>query len=55
MEKDVIEKARTSCKNADFEPSGHFLDVRKKVELGSGAVREVDDIALFGGKSNLLR
>ena len=42
----VIEKARISCKNADFEPSDHFLDVRKMVELGLGTVREVDDIAL---------
>ena len=42
----VIEKAKISCENADFEVSDHFLDVRKKVELGSGAVREVDDIAL---------
>ena len=42
----VIEKARTSCKNADFEPSDHFLDVRKMVELGSGTFREIEDIAL---------
>ena len=42
----VIEKAKISCENADFEPLDHFLDVRKKVELGSGAFREVEDIAL---------
>ena len=42
----VIEKAKISCKNADFELSDHFLDVRKMVELGMGTVREVDDIAL---------
>ena len=41
----VIEKAKMSCKNADFESSDHFLDIRKKVELGLGTVREVDDIA----------
>ncbi len=42
----VIEKAKISCKNADFEPSDHFLDIRKKVVLGSGAFREIEDIAL---------
>jgi len=42
----VIEKAKVSCKNADFEVSDHFLDIRKKVGLGSGAIREIDDIAL---------
>lgn len=42
----VIEKAKTSCKASGFEPSDHFLDVRKMVELGSGANREIDDIAL---------
>jgi len=31
---------------ADFATSDHFLDVRKMVELGSGAIREIDDIAL---------
>lgn len=42
----VIEKAKTSCDNAGYESHDHFLDVRKMVELGSGAKREVDDIAL---------
>lgn len=42
----VIEKAKISCKNADFELTDHFLDVRKMVELGLGTVREIDDIAL---------
>lgn len=42
----VIEKARTACKASGFDPADHFLDVRKMVELGSGAVREIDDIAL---------
>ena len=38
----VIEKAKISCKKAGFEVSEHFLDVGKKVELGSGAVRTTD-------------
>jgi len=42
----VIDKAKISCKNAGFEPSDHFPDIRKKVKLGMGMVREVDDIAL---------
>jgi DNA-damage-inducible protein D len=42
----VIGKAVTACQNAGYEPSDHFLDVTKKVELGSGAVREIEDIAL---------
>jgi len=40
----VVGKAKISCKNADFELSDHFLDIRKKVKLGFGAVREVDDL-----------
>ena len=42
----VIEKAQTACKNAGYEPADHFLDVRKMVSLGSGAEREIEDIAL---------
>ncbi len=42
----VIDKAVISCHTAGYEPSDHFLEVTKMVELGSGAVREVDDIAL---------
>lgn len=42
----VVEKAKTACKSSGFGSIDHFLDVRKMVELGSGAVREIDDIAL---------
>lgn len=42
----VIDKAKVSCKNAGFEPLDHFPDVSKKVELGMGKFRDVDDIAL---------
>ena len=42
----VIEKARTSCQAAGYDATDHFLDVRKMVELGSGATRAVEDIAL---------
>jgi DNA-damage-inducible protein D len=42
----VIEKAITSCNNTGYGPADHFLEVRKMVDVGSGAKREIDDIAL---------
>jgi DNA-damage-inducible protein D len=42
----VIEKAKTSCKNSGYDPGDHFARARKMVDLGSGAKREIDDIAL---------
>ncbi|MBN1818734.1 MAG: hypothetical protein JW828_15335 [Sedimentisphaerales bacterium] len=42
----VIDKAITACQNAGYEPRDHFLGLRKMVELGSGAKRQIDDIAL---------
>ena len=42
----VIEKAKISCNTAGYESSDHFLDVGKMVSLGSGAQREISDVAL---------
>lgn len=42
----AIDKAKTACTNAKQEVSDHFLDVRKMVDLGSGAKREIEDIML---------
>jgi len=42
----VIEKAKTACKNSGQNVSYHFVDVNKMIDLGKGAKREVDDIAL---------
>lgn len=42
----VIDKAITACRTAGYDPADHFLDVTKMVDLGSGAKREIDDIAL---------
>ena len=42
----VIDKAITACQNSGYDPKDHFLDIRKMVDLGSGAKREIDDIAL---------
>lgn len=42
----VIDKAITSCQNAGYEPQDHFAGIIKMVDLGSGAKREITDIAL---------
>jgi DNA-damage-inducible protein D len=42
----VIDKARTACVTSGYEPSDHFLDVGKMIDLGKGATRQIDDIAL---------
>ena len=42
----VIDKAKEACENVGQLLSDHFIDVNKKVELGSGAFREIDDIML---------
>lgn len=42
----VIEKAKSACENSDVPVEDHFVDVNKMVALGSGSMREVDDIAL---------
>jgi DNA-damage-inducible protein D len=42
----VIDKAITACQNAGYDPRDHFAHVSKMVDLGSGAKREIDDIAL---------
>lgn len=42
----VIDKAKTPCNTAGYNVADHFLDIRKMVTVGSGAQREIDDIAL---------
>ena len=42
----VISKAKAACENVGQPISDHFIDVNKKVDLGSGAQREVDDVML---------
>ena len=42
----VIEKAKISCKNSEQKIQDHFVDVTKKVKIGSEAEREIDDIML---------
>jgi len=42
----VIDKAKIACQTAGHSIADHFPDVRKMVDIGSGAEREIDDIAL---------
>jgi len=42
----VIDKAKSSCVAAGHNHEDHFADVSKKVILGSGAEREIDDLVL---------
>jgi DNA-damage-inducible protein D len=42
----VIEKAKIACRNSGIAIDDHFADVGKMVGVGSGAKREIDDIAL---------
>ena len=42
----VIEKAKKACFNSGVEVPHHFPDIRKMIELGKGAQREIDDVAL---------
>lgn len=44
--KQVIEKARVACESSGYEPSDHFSRVGNMVQIGSGAVREVEDFHL---------
>ena len=42
----VVEKAKAACENAGEKVSDHFVEVNKMVDLGSGAQRELEDMAL---------
>ncbi len=42
----VVDKAITACQNAGYNPRDHFVGINKMVTLGSGARREIEDIAL---------
>lgn len=43
---DAIERAKEACINAGTDPDDHFAGIGKMVEIGSGAERVIDDIAL---------
>lgn len=50
----VIVKAKTACEQAGHVNEDHFADVGKMVSLGSGAEREIEDIALSRYASYLI-
>jgi DNA-damage-inducible protein D len=43
---EVIARAKIACATSGFNVSDHFADVGKMVDVGSGAKREIDDVAL---------
>lgn len=42
----VVEKAKVACKESGQVAGNHFPDIRKMVDVGSGAKREIEDIRL---------
>lgn len=42
----VISKAKTACEVSEHSILDHFVDVNKMVDIGSGSMREIDDIML---------
>ena len=42
----VVTRAKTACEVSGYRVAGHFVDVNKMVDLGSGSQREIDDIML---------
>ncbi len=42
----VVAKAMTSCEVSGHPVVDHFVDVNKMVQIGSGSVREIDDLML---------
>ena len=42
----VVQRARDACEASGHATADHFADVGKKISLGKGAEREIEDIAL---------
>ena len=42
----VLSKTKTACELSGHRVGDHFVDVNKKVDLGSGSQHEVDDMML---------
>lgn len=42
----VIDKAKTACLNSSQNIPDHFVDTNKKVDIGSGSQRQIDDMML---------
>jgi DNA-damage-inducible protein D len=52
--KNVIDKAQKSCEQAGEETKNHFAEFSKMVEIGSGAQKAIEDIALTRYASYLI-
>ena len=52
--KNVIDKAQKSCEQAGEEVKNHFAEFSKMVEIGSGAQKPIEDIALTRYASYLI-
>jgi len=50
----VINKAKTACEASGHQVSDHFVDINKKVSIGSGTEREIPDIMLTRFASYLI-
>ncbi|OFY66493.1 MAG: DNA damage-inducible protein D [Bacteroidetes bacterium RIFCSPLOWO2_02_FULL_36_8] len=44
--KPVIDKAKESCKNSGYEVQHHFEDILDMIELGKGAMREIENVKM---------
>lgn len=42
----VIERAKEACHQSGYDVADHFADIRKMVDIGSGAQRPVEDVQL---------
>ncbi|WP_439516431.1 DNA damage-inducible protein D [Sediminibacterium sp.] len=42
----VVDKAKNACLNSGIEVVHHFPNIRKMIDLGKGAQREIEDVAL---------
>ncbi len=49
-----MERAREASANAGHDPADHFVAVNKMVDLGSGAQRRIEDVALTRGAAYLI-
>ncbi len=44
--KPVIDRAKEACKNSGFKVSDHIEDILDMIELGKGALRQIDNVKL---------